>query len=188
VTTEARFRIQFLTLSGLILLALGTLFWAGWQIPRTERDALDWAGDLADRMSLGRAGAERIHSYEQARLLSAMAAEAQAEGGQDIGLRLSNLAYLHHFVEQRREAAEAATRTAGTWSAVTWWVHPITGRRTAVNATPDGRLDPEAVAIVKASLDIDVVVALARERAAQEAPLSPAERVARDLAALEARQ
>jgi hypothetical protein len=114
-------------------------------------------------------------------MLSAVAGEAQAEGGPDLDVRMANLKTLHRLVAQRREATEEALRLPGRWSPVTWWANPITGQRTALNATSDGRLDLQVVAQIRASLDLDIVVAMARDRAAQEAPLSPAERVARDI-------
>lgn len=181
---ETRFKIRFVTLTLATLVGLGSLCLAAWRIARIEVDAQAWVGDLADRIAEAQASAERQHAQQQYETLASIAAEAQKDGGDDLGVRLDNLRFLHRLVSQRVEAAEMV-RQGGAWSPVTWWVNPLTGQKTALNATSDGRIDPAAVARIKQGLDLDVAVALAREREAQQAPPSPRERVQRDLAALE---
>ncbi|WLT30660.1 hypothetical protein [Geothrix sp. PMB-07] len=182
-----RFKIQFTALGVLTLGSLAILGWGVSRVMRTEPVAQEWAGELLDRMAASYAIARRNLANEQIQQLSIVAAVTQEAGGDDLDTRMANLQKFFGLVQAQRRVAEEANRLPAKWSPVTWWTNPLTGKRTALNATTDGRLDPVAVAFVKASIDLDVVAALARERAAQDAPLSPRERVDRDLAALHGR-
>ncbi len=179
------FRIRFVTLSLLILGSLGSFGWAISSVVRTEPLAQEWAGDLLDRMTGGLAQAQQRNVFLQDQILSQLAHDTRELGGDDLPVRMDNLERLHDLLRARTEASGLAYRLTHDWSPITWWTNPITGRKLALNATPDGRIDPQVVAALKASTEMDLAIALARERAAIEAPLSPAERVARDLAKLQ---
>ena len=180
------FKIRFMTLGLLILTSLAMLGWGVSRVVRTEALALEWAGDLTDRMAAGLGSAQDIHAQEQSQRLAVVAAATREVGGDDLDTRMANLQRFDVMVQSRREAAKETARIPGKISAVTWWVNPITCKAIALNATKDGRIDPATVAQVKGRMDLDLVIDLARDRAAREAPLSPAERVTRDLSKIQA--
>ena len=175
------FKIRFLTLGVLTLGSLAFFGWAVSSVVRTEPLAQEWAGALLDRLASGRAKAEQRNCFLQDRILSALGRDTQALGGDDLPTRMANLERFADLLQARKETSELAFRLQHDWSPVTWWVNPITQHRVALNATKDGRIDPQIVAAIKGSSEMDITIAMARERAAIEAPLSPVEKVARDL-------